>query len=197
MPPTENEPRGKASSFIKDLVVFVIIALAVVIPIRFWVAQPFVVSGASMHPTFETGQYLVVNQFSYHFTNPNRGDVIIFKYPLDVSQYFIKRVIGLPGETVSIAGSVVTIKNAAHPEGFTLSEPYILPADQSQNMMTITLSPDQYFVMGDNRNESSDSRIWGPVPRNLIVGTPLFRLLPLSTLSVSPGKYSEPAGEQQ
>ncbi len=199
MPPTNEPPRQKESSnFLRDLVVFVIIAILIVIPIRMYVAQPFVVSGSSMYPTFKNGQYLIVNELSYHFSNPQRGDIIIFRYPLDPSQYFIKRVIGLPGEKLTLTGSKVTV--CKNPPGcttsFTLNEPYVLPADQSQNMMTVTLGPNQYFVMGDNRHASSDSRAWGPVPRNLIVGTPLFRLYPFSSLGVSPGTYTEPTGEQ-
>lgn len=198
MPPTNEQPRQKSTHVLRDLVVFVVIAIIVVIPIRMYVAQPFVVSGSSMYPTFKNGQYLIVNELSYHFTNPKRGDIIIFRYPLDPSQYFIKRVIGLPGEKLTITGSNVTIcKNPPScSTSFTLNEPYILPADKSQNMMSVTLGPNQYFVMGDNRIASSDSRIWGPVPRNLIVGTPLFRLYPFNSIGVSPGTYTEPSGEQ-
>ncbi len=199
MPLEKNETsRQKISHFLRDLVIFIIIALAIVIPIRIYVAQPFVVSGSSMYPTFKNGQYLIVNELSYHFTNPHRGDVIIFRYPLDPSQYFIKRVIGLPGEKLTLVGTNVNVcKNPPScTTNFTLNEPYVLPADQNQNMMTVTLGSDQYFVMGDNRKASSDSRSWGPVARHFIVGTPMLRLYPLNTISTSPGQYVEPTGEQ-
>jgi len=179
-PPKEN--------FWKEIFKFIVIALIIIVPIRFYVAEPFIVSGESMVSTFENGQYLIVNQISYDFQNPQRGDVIIFKYPLNTSLYFIKRVIGLPGETVSINDGIVTIINAAHPQGFTLSEPYIAIDHHSYDTSTTTLGSTQYFVMGDNRNQSSDSRIWGPVPRNLIVGEPILRLLPPSAISVYPGR---------
>jgi signal peptidase I len=197
MPPIENEPRNKVTSFLKDLAVFAVIAIVIVIPIRLYVAQPFVVSGSSMYPTFENGQYLVVNQLTYHFEDPVRGQVVIFKYPLDTTQYFIKRIIGLPGETVSLEGSNVNI-TTREGKTFTLNEPYVPAEERSENMMPpVKLGDGQYFVMGDNRRESSDSRIWGTLPRNLIVGTPLLRLLPLSSISVLPGNFKEPAGEQK
>ncbi len=91
--------------------------LSLFFPIRLFVAQPFIVSGASMDPTFETGEYLIVDQLSYHFDDPVRGQVVIFKYPKDESKYFIKRVIGLPGETVQIEGTDVTIFNESNPDG--------------------------------------------------------------------------------
>ncbi len=182
----ENTPPAKKSgSFIKEVLIYAIIALVIVVPIRLWIAQPFVVSGDSMDTTFANGQYLIIDELSYELGSPNRGDVMIFKYPLDPSEYFIKRVIGLPGETVVIHNNTVTIKNIAHPDGFVLSEPYA--QGETLGEETVTLSSDQYFVMGDNRMVSSDSRLWGPVPASDIVGTPLLRLLPISTFASRPG----------
>ncbi len=182
----ENTPPAKKSgSFIKEVLIYAVIALVIVVPIRLWIAQPFVVSGDSMDKTFANGQYLIIDELSYELGTPNRGDVMIFKYPLDPSEYFIKRVIGLPGDTVVVSDNTVTIKNISHPDGFVLSEPYA--QGETLGEETVTLGPSQYFVMGDNRMVSSDSRIWGPVPANDIVGTPLFRLLPVSTLAARPG----------
>lgn len=182
----ENPSAPKKSfSFIKEVLIYAVIALVIVVPIRLWIAQPFVVSGDSMDDTFENGQYLIINEISYEIGNPSRGDVMIFRYPLDTKEYFIKRVIGLPNETVVIHDNTVTIKNAAHPNGFVLSEPYA--KGETFGEETVTLGAGQYFVMGDNRMVSSDSRLWGPVPASDIVGTPLLRLLPLSTISVDPG----------
>jgi signal peptidase I len=194
--PQKNQPNVSVPAtapapkehFWREIFKFIVIALIIIVPIRLYVAEPFIVSGESMIPTFENAQYLIVNQISYHFQDPQRGDVIIFKYPLNTSLYFIKRVIGLPGETVSINDGIVTIINAAHPHGFTLSEPYIAADHRSSDTSTTTLGPTQYFAMGDNRNQSSDSRIWGPVPRDLIVGEPILRLLPPSSISVYPGR---------
>jgi signal peptidase I len=183
---TIPEKEVKKEGFLKELLKLVVIAAVIVIPFRLYVAQPFIVDGASMDPTFATGQYLIVDELSYHFETPARGSVLIFKYPLDTSRYFIKRVIGLPGETVNIKDGVVTIVNSVHPEGFTLDEPYVkLPKDDTS---TFTLSAGNYFVMGDNRFGSDDSRIWGPVPTKDIIGRPIIRLWPFS---LWPGNFNE------
>ncbi len=187
MTPMEKSAAPKKSgSFIKEVLLYAAVAIVIVIPIRFWVAQPFVVSGDSMDDTFENGQYLIINELSYEIGVPSRGDVMIFKYPLDPKEYFIKRVIGLPGEKVVIHDNTVTIyKTATSTDGFVLSEPYT--KGETLGEETVELTSDQYFVMGDNRMVSSDSRLWGPVPANDIVGTPLVRLLPLSAITVDPG----------
>jgi signal peptidase I len=189
--PAPVAPTPKKDSFFTEIFKFVFFTLIIVLPIRFFIAQPFIVSGASMDPTFETGQYLIVDQLSYHLGSPERGQVIIFKYPKDTSKYFIKRVIGLPGETVIIDGTKVTIKNKQHPNGFTLNEPYIDSRNQAEGAETITLPSNQYFVMGDNRRQSSDSRAWGTVPRSDIIGTPFLRLFPFDKIGVEPGYYKE------
>lgn len=168
--------------FIWDLVKVVVIALVIIIPIRYYVIQPFIVSGSSMEPTFENGQYLIVNELDYHISSPKRGDVIVFKYPKNTSEYFIKRVIGLPGEKVLIQNGKVIIYNTANPNGFALDESY-LPAGLYTEATTdqpITLGPDEYFVLGDNRPASSDSRFWGDVPSNDIVGKVVLRAYPFS-----------------
>ena len=178
----------KKSNFFKDTAIFAVIALAIILPIRFFVAQPFIVDGSSMDPTFATNQYLIVDELSYRFEPVSRGDVIIFKYPNDTSKYFIKRVIGLPGETVQIEGTKVLIKNKVNPQGFTLTEDYIAPANFTSDHILTTLTDNQYFVMGDNRGASFDSRAWGPVDKKYIIGRPLIRLFPLDKISLFPGE---------
>jgi signal peptidase I len=170
---------------LKEIASYIVLAIVIVIPIRTFVAQPFVVNGSSMDTTFADGEYLIVNEFSYQFNNPQYGDVVIFKYPLDPKKYFIKRLIGKPGDTVIIKDEKVTVVNTTHPEGITLTEPYI-HTDTLGNVST-TLKQDEYFVLGDNRIASSDSRYWGVVPRKNIVGTPFVRLLPPSRASFKPG----------
>ena len=175
-------------NFFVELLKFFLIAVVIVIPIRLWVAQPFIVSGASMEPTFDTGQYLIIDEFSYNnFTDPHRGDVVIFRYPLNTSEFFIKRIIGLPGETVTIADEKVYITDI---QGDTrlLPEPYIVNKGNG-SPQSVTLTANQYFVMGDNRPDSSDSRVWGPVPRNDIVGRAFVRLLPVDKLGTWPGLF--------
>ena len=129
----------KKENFIKEILKFTIIALAIVIPFRTYVAQPFIVRGESMDSTFSDGQYLIVDQLSYHFTDPARGEVIILKYPRNPKTYFIKRIIGLPGETVISNNGTITIKNAAHPDGMTLNEPYIDPQNRARDSFQTTL----------------------------------------------------------
>ncbi len=180
-------PKIKKEGF-WDLIKFAILALIIVIPIRAFIAQPFIVSGSSMVPTFHNGEYLIVDELSYRLGDPQRGDIVIFKWPKDTSKYFIKRIIGLPGDTVKIDGSAVTIKNKANPQGFALDETYV--KNKSSNEMEVTLPDNEYFVMGDNRSGSSDSRSWGTVPRNLMVGRALIRLFPFNVISFLPGKYA-------
>jgi signal peptidase I len=170
-----------------EILRFAIIALVIVLPIRIFIAQPFIVSGASMEDTFHNNEYLIVDQLTYRFHEPARGDVIVFRYPRDPSKFFIKRVIGLPGDTVTINGNAVTIANDAHPDGIVLDEPYLnTPTD---SYLSETLSEGEYFVMGDNRGASSDSRVWGTLPKDNIVGRALLRLFPVAEASVLPGAY--------
>jgi signal peptidase I len=186
MEQTTPVEKTKMQSF-WELVRFALIALIIVIPIRLFVAEPFVVSGTSMVPTFKNGDYLIVDKISYELGSPKRDDIVIFRYPGDTTKFFIKRIIGLPNETVDIKGSVVTITNTAHPNGFNLNEPFVKVP--SSNQTHFVLTNDQYFVMGDNRTQSSDSRYWGAVNKNLLVGKAFFRLLPISDINIWPGNY--------
>lgn len=175
------------SSFFAEVIKFVLIAVFVVLPIRLYIAQPFIVSGSSMDPTFLNGEYLIVDEISYRFEDPQRGDVIVFRFPQDTSKFFIKRIIGLPGETVVLDGTTARIENDAHPEGFALDEAYLV--NNSRNSLRITLADDEYFVMGDNRPASSDSRIWGPLSKDHIIGRALVRLLPVNKFNLFPGEH--------
>lgn len=171
-----------------EIVKFAIIALIIVVPIRMFVAQPFIVSGASMDDTFQNGQYLIVDQLTYQFESPTRGEVVIFRYPKDPSKFFIKRVIGIPGDTITIDGDAVTITNDEHPSGARLREPYIAKMSGTDTI-TETLGEKEYFVMGDNRDFSSDSRVWGILHEDKIVGRALVRLFPVTTIDSFPGAY--------
>ena len=164
------------SNFWKELIKLVFLSLLIVVPFRLYVAQPFVVEGASMDPTFETGDYLIVDEFSYHFRAPERGSVLIFKYPKDPKKSFIKRIIGLPNETVLISDGQVTVINTEHPNGLILDEPYV--KFSKKESFKLVLGGDEYFVLGDNRPASADSRIWGAVPEKNIIGRPIVRFFP-------------------
>jgi signal peptidase I len=184
----DQNPLRKEPSAFWDIVRFTLLALIIVIPIRTYVAQPFIVSGDSMDPTFATGEYLIIDELSYRFHEPERGDVIIFRFPLDPSKFFIKRIIGLPKETVEIKNGTIAIKETPDGTKLPLPAPYL--ETLRHDNVGETLTDDEYFVMGDNRVASSDSRNWGPVPRNLIVGRALLRLLPIARAEVLPGSIS-------
>jgi signal peptidase I len=173
-----------------EIVRFALIAILIVVPVRMFVAQPFIVSGDSMVNTFHSGEYLIVDQVTYYFEEPERGEVVIFRYPRDPSKFFIKRVIGLPGETIEIVDGEVIISNEANPDGFYLSEPYIEPMPAAAPLVE-TLGDREYFVMGDNRSKSSDSRAWGVLQEERIVGRALVRLFPPAGFAVMPGDESD------
>jgi signal peptidase I len=187
----EELPRGQHSFF--SLVLTILVILAIAFGIRFLVATPYLVDGASMEETFHTYDYLIVDRLSYRLHAPQRGDVIVLKFPLDTSRTFIKRIIGLPGETVVMHGQAVMIKNDANPTGFILSEPYISAIHSANTEETITLKAGQYFVMGDNRKESADSRYWGILPAADIIGPPILRIYPFNQINIYPGqaRYSD------
>lgn len=171
---------GAIKAFFWDLFKIVAISLVIIIPFRLLVAEPFVVSGSSMAPNFQNKDYLIVDRLSYHRQKPQRGDVIVFKYPKDNRQYFIKRIIGLPGETVELAKGKVKIFNSDRPSGFELVETY-LPAGTPTlgRSGALKLGSGEYLVLGDNRTASSDSRVWGVLPEKNIVGRAFIRIFPL------------------
>lgn len=173
----------------REIFFFAVLAIVIVLPLRIFVAQPFVVEGESMHPTFESGDYLIIDQLTYRFEEPKRGDVVVFRYPNDTKIFYIKRIIGLPGETVHIQKGKTSITRADGTE-LTLDESYVVAEDATYTLDT-TLGTDQFFVMGDNRPRSSDSRTWGVLPKEDIMGRAYIRLLPPGTTGVLPGAVTE------
>lgn len=166
-----------------DTVKVIVVSLAIIIPIRAYVAQPFFVRGASMDPSFYDGEYLIIDELSYTLSirSPRRGDVVVFRYPLDRSQHYIKRIVGLPNERLVLRNSTVTVINREFPQGLRLDEgQYLAPGEAMDGSLDVTLRSNEYFVLGDNRDRSSDSRAWGPVPRELIVGRAWLRVLPIA-----------------
>lgn len=141
-----------------EIVKFGLTVLVIVLPIRLYIAQPFIVSGESMAPTFSSGDYLIIDELTYNFIHePRVGEVVVFKYPLDPSKFFIKRIVGLPGEELVVDG------------------------------VEWKLGEEEYFVMGDNTRFSLDSRSWGALPRENITGRALLRLWPPTALAYMPG----------
>ncbi len=181
----ETKVEEKKDSGFWELIKYAVLAILIVVPFRIFVAQPYVVNGSSMDPTFHDGDYLIVDQISKRFEVPDRGSVVIIRYPKDLSKFFIKRLIAYPGEQVDIRGGVVYVINEQNPEGLKLDDSYV-EFKKNENF-SITLKEDQYFVMGDNRAGSSDSRIWGPINKKNIVGEPIVRLLPLQKIDLLPG----------
>ncbi len=172
--------------FVSALEIFEIAAITIgaVFVIRTFLVQPFLVSGESMKPNFSDGDYLIIDELSYHFRQPARGDVIVFKYPNDQTTYFVKRIIALPGERVKIEDNAVTIYNADHPDGVVLVESYLPKGTVTNRDGQYTVGQGEYFVMGDNRLYSYDSRSWGMLKTDLVVGLVRFRLWPLTHAAV-------------
>lgn len=174
----------KAKGGLAELIEFVAIVGVIVLVIHYLIAEPHLVSGNSMVPNFHDGDYIITNKLATRFAELQRGEVIILQYPRDPNKVFIKRIIGMPGERLKIMDNVVYIN------GQLLSEPY-LPKDtvtQVRGFMAdgeeITIPEGQYFVMGDNREGSSDSREWGPEKKELIIGQAIFRYWPINKISI-------------
>jgi len=166
---------ARALEFLGELLHVVIISLAIIVPVRYFLIQPFYVKGASMEPNFYDHEYLIIDELSYRLREPVRGDIVVFRYPNDPRQFFIKRVIGLPGDRVRVSDGRVTIYDTAHPDGWTLDESPYLGTLRTPGEKDVTLGAREYFLMGDNRSASLDSRVFGPVPRQFIVGRVWFR----------------------
>ena len=200
-PPAQEKPSSGMMSelfaFVWETIRVVIVSLVIILPVRYFVIQPFFVSGSSMVPNFHDKEYILVDKWTYRLEAPHRGDVIIFRYPNNPKEYFIKRILGLPGETV-LAGldNSVVVYNVRYPKGFTVFEKGYLPAanpthcDANSNPkycgVKVTLGPDEYFVMGDNREHSSDSRFFGPVNKSYFAGLAWLRLFPFFDIGFIP-----------
>lgn len=173
-------------SFTFELIKVVVISLAIIIPVRYFLIQPFYVKGASMEPNFYDNEYLIIDEISYRFNNPKRGDIVVFRYPRNPQEYFIKRIIGLPGEKIQIKDSEVYIYNNDYSENIVLDEPYLSEETKTYSLTEniIELEEDEYFIMGDNRNSSKDSRSFGPVNKSFIIGKVLLRGWPFNRISL-------------
>ena len=174
--------RNFFSSLLEVLEVAVIAVVAVFV-VRTFFVQPFLVSGSSMSPNFSNGDYVLVDELTYHFRAPERGEVVVFHDPQDYSTYFIKRVIGLPGEHVVIKNDTITVFNSAYPNGLALDETYLPQGTDTSGNYDYALSSSTYLLFGDNRPFSFDSRSWGPLPAQNIVGLVRVRLWPLNEMT--------------
>lgn len=179
----------KILNSILEMALLIVVALAIVLPIRTYVFQPFIVNGSSMEPNFYSGDYLIVDEFTYNFVNkPERGDVVVFDYPLNPNFKYIKRVVGLPKESILIQDGKITI-TSENGEEFVLDEKEYLNDDNLKewvylnNLRQEQLGENEYFVLGDNRNGSSDSRKWGTLPLKNIDGKVFLRFSPTEPTS--------------
>lgn len=170
-----------ASLFILDLVKLAILAGITIGLVRYFLFKPFYVSGQSMEPNFLEKDYLIIDEITYRFREPQRGEVIVFKSPLNNGDYYLKRIVGLPGERVKIDDTKVVVYSSDHPQGMLVDEVYI--NEKTQGSLMIILNSDEYFVMGDNRNSSYDSRRFGPIKHNSIVGRAWVRGWPINRIN--------------
>lgn len=197
-PPQQPSQRsGDTVRAIAEAIRTILIVVVLAFALRTFVFQPYKVEGASMDPLFATNDHLIVEKLSYRFGHPDRGDIVVFRYPYDPTTSYVKRIIGLPGERVLIENGRVRIFNSENPDGFVLDESVYLETSRltttsaaGRNEFTVT--PDHYFVMGDNRPASSDSREWGLLPQENIVGRAIIKTYPLNEISlIKHAKYSE------
>ena len=183
------DARSSFWSTIVDIVETIVVAAAIFIVVYLFLLQPHQVKGASMKPSFNDGEYILTDKISYRFSEPRRGDVVVFKAPTNPDVDFIKRIVALPGEKLEIKNNKIIIYNNENPKGFTLSEPYQVMAPiaggahvQEGNIVEVPTG--NYFVFGDNRTHSFDSREWGPLPRKSIIGKAWLRYWPLSKMAI-------------
>lgn len=165
----------------------VIVSLLIILPIRYFIIQPFYVKGASMEPNFHDREYLIIDEISYRFNEPERGQVIVFRYPNNPQEYFIKRIIGLPGDTIEMIDGKIIIRNENNSDGFQLNEnKYLSDSVKTYAIdeQPVVLGDNEYFVLGDNRYASKDSRTFGALNRSYITGKVLLRAWPFSNCSL-------------
>ena len=176
------EPQVTKKSAFYEFMESIIVAVLLAVVIRIFIIQPFFIPSGSMEPTLQVGDRIIVSKFNYHFWSPQRGDIIVFKYPLDPTRDFVKRLIAFGGETVTLKNSMLYINNQQVPEEY-------LPAGLYFNDFgPIIVPPGHYLALGDNRNNSDDSRVWGPLPQKYVVGKAILVYWPPQRIRLLTGK---------
>lgn len=181
----EKSILGMIGLFFLELIKVAVLAGITIGMVRYFLFKPFYVKGQSMEPTFFEHEYLIIDEITYRLREPMRGEVIVFQAPPSATltkDYYLKRIVGLPGERVKVAENKVIVYNADYPQGVVVDEQYL--SESTAGSVTVTLGPDQYFVMGDNRDASFDSRRFGPISRSAIVGRTWFRGWPFGRLGI-------------
>jgi signal peptidase I len=174
----------RVGGFFLDIIETFVIALAIFVLMYLFLFQPHQVKGNSMYPNFHDQEYILTDKITYRLSQPHRGDVIIFKAPKNEEYDYIKRVIGLPGEEVKIENCHVYINDKILQENYLAADLCTAAGRFWQSGQDITVAENEYFVMGDNRLYSSDSRDWGTVPRLNIIGKAWYRYWPLSEIGM-------------
>jgi len=178
-------PQGGFKLAALEFIKLALFAFITIFLVRYFLFKPFYVRGASMEPNFFDKEYLIIDEITYRWREPQRGEIIVFRYPGNRKEYFLKRIIALPGERVKIKNGGITIYNQEYPDGFVLDENiYLPPGLQNKPDVSYTLDNQHYFVMGDNRGSSFDSRYFGPVNKSEVVGRVFLRGWPLNRLRV-------------
>jgi len=175
---------SRAAKFFVEFLETAIIIGVIAFVIRFFLIQPFVVEGASMEPNFHNNDYLIIEKISEKIKEPKRGDVIVFRYPNNPKVNYIKRIIGIPGDTIIINNGVLKIRTPGSNEEKIINENYIPESIKTSGNMETKIENDQYFVLGDNRSNSSDSREWGVLPKENIIGRAWLVILPTEDFGI-------------
>ncbi|NCO05259.1 MAG: signal peptidase I [Candidatus Magasanikbacteria bacterium] len=170
--------------FFLEVIKVIVLAGITIGVVRMFLFKPFYVKGQSMEPNFVQSDYLIIDQLTYglRHKNPERGDVIVFRAPVDLKDFYLKRIIGLPGERVKVESGKVFVYNDEYPQGFVLEEDYI--SEETTGSTNVSLGPNEYFVLGDNRDESFDSRRFGPIQEDTIVGKAWLRGWPFNRVTL-------------
>lgn len=186
MPPQlSNLPASqRAKLILLEFLRMGLFAVLAIVLVRYFLFKPFYVRGASMEPNYFEHEYLIIDEITYRIREPERGEVVVFRYPGARREFFLKRIVGLPGETVKVKEGRITMFNAAHPEGFTLEEEYLPKHLETAGDLTVVLEDREYFLLGDNRASSWDSRGFGPIARQQLVGRAVFRGWPFERAGV-------------
>lgn len=178
--------------FFLDTIETVVIALSIFLVVYLFFMQPHQVNGQSMVPTFQSGEYLLTDKVSYRLGDPQRGDVVVFHAPPEAACPkgtgcdFIKRIIAVPGETIKLENSTYYVNGVAIKEAYIPAEYQTLPGQFMKQYSSYALQTDEYFVSGDNRPYSSDSRAWGPIKKSDIVGRGFIRYWPINVAGFIP-----------
>jgi len=169
----ENVREGPKKSALREIVESLVIAVVLALLIRAFAFQPFYIPSGSMEPTLQIQDHIIVNKFGYRFWEPERGDIVVFKYPLNPKKDFVKRLIGKPGERVEVRNSKIIV------DGREIKEDYLPAGIRYPDFGPVLVPENNYLMLGDNRNNSDDSRVWGPLPRQNIIGKAMLVYWPL------------------